>query len=197
MITGGSYKPFETINDESKIKDLIKKYKDTQSGLIEDFNNSFVLFFSNSEYNEYRQLYATSKKNLDDQNASMYDTERIEGVVSLMEEFYKQNCHVMVNALYHRWKDYSHDLKQKLFLRVYLCEYEMEYYNSISAYYLQDFESGYICCKKVIMHHKNENKLKQTFKNLLFYKSYLQKDKKFLTFIQNKVDANLYKLYLR
>ena len=74
MITGGSYEPFETINDESKIKDLIKKYKDTQSGLIEDFNNSFVLFFSNSEYNEYRQLYATSKKNLDDQNASMYDT---------------------------------------------------------------------------------------------------------------------------
>jgi len=74
MITGWRHEPFETINDESKIKDLIKKYKDTQSGLIEDFNNSFVLFFSNSEYNEYRQLYATSKKNLDDQNASMYDT---------------------------------------------------------------------------------------------------------------------------
>ena len=74
MITGGNYEPFETINEESKIKDLIKKYKDTQSGLIEDFNNSFVLFFFNSEYNEYRQLYATSKKNLDDQNASMYDT---------------------------------------------------------------------------------------------------------------------------
>lgn len=130
-------------------------------------------------------------------NASIYDKERIEGVVLLMEELYKQNCHVMVNALYHRWKDYSHDLKQKLFVRVYLYEYELEYYNSISAYYLQDFDTGYICCKKVIMHHKNEDKLKQTFNNLLFYKSYLQKDKKFLTLIKDKVDSNLYKLYLR
>ena len=127
----------------------------------------------------------------------MYDTERIEGVVLLMEVYYKQNCHVMVNALYHRWKDYSHELKQKLFVRVYLYEYEMEFYNSISAYYLQDFESGYLCCKKVIMYHKHEDKIKKTFNNLLFYKSYLQKDKKFLTFIKHKVDSNLYKLYLR
>ena len=130
-------------------------------------------------------------------NSSMYDTARIEGVVLLMEEFYKQNCHVMVNALYHRWKNYSHELKQKLFVRVYLYEYEMEYYNSISAYYLQDFESGYLCCKKVILHHKHEDKIKKTLNNLLFYKSYLQKDKKFLTSIKDKVDSNLYKLYLR
>jgi hypothetical protein len=129
-------------------------------------------------------------------NSYMYDTERIEGIVLLMEEFYKQNCHVMVNALYHRWKDYSHNLTNKLFVRVYLYEYDMEYYNSISAYYMKDFASGYQCCKKVILNHKNEDKIKQTLSNLLFYKSYLQKDKKFLTMLKDKVNPNLYKLYL-
>lgn len=73
MITGGSYEPFETINDESKIKDLINTFKNKQSGLIEEFIHAFILFHKDNSYNEYQQLYITSKKNLDDQNAKMYD----------------------------------------------------------------------------------------------------------------------------
>jgi predicted RND superfamily exporter protein len=77
MITGGNYEPFETINDKSKIKDLIQKFKDKQSGLIQEFINAFVLFHKDNTYNEYQQLYTTSKKNLDDQNAEMYDNVNI------------------------------------------------------------------------------------------------------------------------
>ena len=60
MITGGNYEPFETINDKSKIKDLIQKFKDKQSGLIQEFINAFVLFHKDNTYNEYQQLYTTS-----------------------------------------------------------------------------------------------------------------------------------------
>ena len=84
----------------------------------------------------------------------------------------------MVNALFHRWRDYRHDLQNKLFIRNYLYDYELEYVNSISAYYANDLPTGYYCCKKVIMNHKDSVKIEQSIKNLIFYKSLLQKDKK-------------------
>ena len=77
MITGGSYEPFETINEESKIKELIQTFESKQPGLIEQFIHAFVLFHKDNTYNEYQQLYTTSKKNLDDQNAEMFDTANI------------------------------------------------------------------------------------------------------------------------
>ena len=77
MITGGYHEPFETINDKSKIIDLINKFKSKQSGLIEDFISALVLFHIDNTYNEYQQLYTTSQKNLDDQNAEMYDNANI------------------------------------------------------------------------------------------------------------------------
>ena len=70
MITGGNYEPFETINEDSKIKELIQTFESKQPGLIEQF----VLFHKDTTYNEYQQGYMTSKQNLDDQNAEMYST---------------------------------------------------------------------------------------------------------------------------
>ena len=77
MITGGNYEPFETINEDSKIKELIQTFESKQPGLIEQFIHAFVLFNKDNTYNEYQQLYTTSKKNLDDQNAEMFDTANI------------------------------------------------------------------------------------------------------------------------
>jgi glycosyltransferase involved in cell wall biosynthesis len=115
-----------------------------------------------------------------------YDPERIEGVVMLMEELKNQDNHVLVNAMFHRFKDYKHDLQNKLFIRNYCYDYELEYLNSICAYYAKDIETGYLCCKKVILHHKDPNKITQATKNLMFYKSYLHRDKKMIHHLKEK-----------
>ena len=114
-----------------------------------------------------------------------YDPERIEGIVMLVGYLQYQGNHVLVNALYHRWKDYNHHLEQKLFIRTNLYEYELEYFNSISAYYANDHSSGYSCCKKVILHHSNKDRVAQCIKHLVFYKPFLQKDKSFMDKLKN------------
>jgi len=121
-----------------------------------------------------------------------YDTERIEGIVMLMEELKKRDSHVLVNAMFHHWREYKHDLQNKLFIRNYCYDYEIEYLNSICAYYAKDLASGYYCCKKVILNHKDEHKISQTMKNLLFYKMYLKNDKKFLHYLKEKAPSDLF-----
>ena len=115
-----------------------------------------------------------------------YDPERIEGIVMLMAELQKLNQHIMVNALFHRWKEYKRDLKNKLFIRTNLYMYEIEFLNSVSAYYANDFESGYYCCKNVIYHHIDSAKIERAMKNLVFYKHFFQKDQKMIQHVKNK-----------
>jgi glycosyltransferase involved in cell wall biosynthesis len=115
-----------------------------------------------------------------------YDTERIEGIVLTAMYLYQQGNHVMVNALYHKFKNYSRNLKDKLFIRNYLYEYELEYLNSISAYYARDPLSGYECCKRIILNHTDKGKVDQCIKNLLFYKPLLHKDKKMVALLKQK-----------
>lgn len=110
--------------------------------------------------------------------SSQYDPERIEGLVSLALLLYKKGNHVLVNALYHKCKDTPLP-KGKLFLRVPLYS-EIEYLNSISAYYARDSASGYRCCKHVIQTYKDKNKVDQCIKNLVFYKDFLVQDKPFM-----------------
>lgn len=126
-----------------------------------------------------------------------YDPERIEGVIMLMEQLKKQDNHVLVNAMYHRWKDYRHDLQNKLFIRNYVYDYELEYLNSICAYYAKDIETGYGCCKKVILHHKDPNKITQAIKNLAFYKPYLHRDKKMIHHLKDKTSADFFSILLK
>ena len=73
MITGGYYEAFETITDAS-FNELIKTYTNQQPGLISNFISSYVLYHTDTTYNEYLQTYQTSKKNLDNQNAAMFGT---------------------------------------------------------------------------------------------------------------------------
>ena len=113
-----------------------------------------------------------------------YDPERIEAIVMLMGFYHQTNQHVLVNALYHKWKDYSRNPQGKLFIRTFLYEYDLEYLNGLSAYYARDLESGYICCKKVILNHKDTKKRDLMKRTLVLYQPYLQKDKKMQEYLK-------------
>ena len=96
-----------------------------------------------------------------------YDGERIEGIVQAMEQL---QDHMFINALYHRFKGYNRDPKDKLFLFKCMYSDELEYQNSLSAYYAYDLPSGYECCKHILLNGKlPANRLHQTVLNLKFY----------------------------
>jgi glycosyltransferase involved in cell wall biosynthesis len=115
-----------------------------------------------------------------------YDSERIEGIVRCVTQLYNKGNHVLVNALYHKYKDYQHNLQNKLFMSVTLYEYHLEFFNSISAYYANDLPSGYECCKRVILNCKDIDRVEKTIKNLVFYKAQYDKDQKLKSFIDMK-----------
>lgn len=107
-----------------------------------------------------------------------HDVDRIEGVVGAMEILLKRENHLLVNGLYHRFKNYNPNPTQdKLFVFQHLYKDRIEYFNSISASYVNDKESGYLCCKKIILNSLlSDAELVQTVKNLVVYKDYLEKD---------------------
>jgi len=134
------------------------------------------------------QMFHTKKDYMQMQfywsKSCQYDPERIEAIVMLMGFYQQSNQHVLVNAMYHKWKDYSHKLQGKLFIRTFLYEYELEYLNAVSAYYARDLESGYFCARKVIFNHKDPKKVEVMKRNLVFYQTYLQKDKKMQEYLK-------------
>lgn len=115
-----------------------------------------------------------------------YDPERIEGIVLLAAHLYNQKNHVLVNALYHKFKDYDPRPKDKLFVRFDLYDLDLEYYNSISAFYACDKASGYDCCKKIILKCKREERVAQTIRNLEFYKEFLGKDRALINILKQR-----------
>jgi GR25 family glycosyltransferase involved in LPS biosynthesis len=107
-----------------------------------------------------------------------YDHERMEGVVSAMEILQKKNEHLLVNALYHRFKNYNQvPSDYKLFVSQNAYKDKLEYLNSISASYVNDKESGYACCKKILLALQLAvSELSQTIRNLNVYKEFLDND---------------------
>jgi GR25 family glycosyltransferase involved in LPS biosynthesis len=124
------------------------------------------------------------KSNGDSENACHYwiksidyDHERLEGIASLMEEYRHQGCNLLVNALYHKYRGYKRDFENKLFL--YKDKYNdlMEYQNCVCAFYVNDHETGYECCKKIIMNRLlNLTQMKSAFSNMDFYKEPFEND---------------------
>jgi len=100
-----------------------------------------------------------------------YDAERIEGIVQAMEQMQTTaGNHMFINALYHRFKGYTKDPKDKLFLFKHMYHDELEYNNSLSAFYAHDLPSGYECCKRIILNRVLPAiRLHQTVQNLKFY----------------------------
>jgi GR25 family glycosyltransferase involved in LPS biosynthesis len=118
-----------------------------------------------------------------------YDHERMEGVVSAMEIFQKKGEHLLVNALYHRFKNYNQNPSDfKLFVSQNSYKDKLEYLNSISASYVNDKESGYLCCKKILLSMQLPvMEMAQTIRNFNVYKEFLDKDMNFdlLTIFSN------------
>lgn len=102
-----------------------------------------------------------------------YDNERIECHAFMMKYYYENNNHFMVNNIYNSIKNYNIDISKKLFVHT-NAENEIYYYNSISAFYMNNKESGYYCCKKLIENHSN---IDDTVKNIMFYEELLNNDK--------------------
>lgn len=110
-----------------------------------------------------------------------YDSERIEGIVDACEYYRYIGLHMFVNTLYNKYKNYDKNPQKKLFLSNYKYNDFLEYYNSISSYYLSDKEqklTGYECCKKILLNNVAPGFIiEQTKKNIMFYKEFLEKDK--------------------
>lgn len=106
-----------------------------------------------------------------------YDEGRIEGVASTMEILRADGNHVMVNALYHKYKGYNKFPQNKLFLTTEKYHDIIEYNNSISAFYIFDKRSGYECCKTILRHNiMSYHFLVSTYSNLVFYRYFFEED---------------------
>ena len=106
-----------------------------------------------------------------------YDEERIEGVASVMEILRADGNHVMVNALYHKYKNYNKFPQNKLFLNRDKYNDIIEYNNSISAFYIFDKRSGYECCKTILRHQiMAYHFLSSTYSNFVFYWNFFEDD---------------------
>jgi hypothetical protein len=106
-----------------------------------------------------------------------YDEERVEGVASVMEILRADGNHVMVNALYHKYKNYNKFPQNKLFLTTEKYHDIIEYNNSISAFYISDKRSGYECCKTILRHNIMAfHFLGSTYSNLMFYRHFFDDD---------------------
>ena len=106
-----------------------------------------------------------------------YDSERIDGIVNAVDFLTNKGQHLLVNALYHKFKNYNKKPQGKLFLFQNLYEDRLEYNNSISSYYVNDKESGYECCKLILLNKLLPlHLLKLTMSNIHFYKDLLKTD---------------------
>jgi hypothetical protein len=98
-----------------------------------------------------------------------YDNERIEGIVSAMNHLRETDNHVMVNALYHKYKNYNANPSlDKLFIDYSKYNYELEYNNSISAFYIDDKTSGFECSRQIIKEGDSAH-LDSVISNYKFY----------------------------
>ena len=107
-----------------------------------------------------------------------YDEERIEGIINAINHLRNSGQHLLVNALYYRFKNYKSNLQNKLFLFKAMYNNQLEYNNSISAYYVSDKMSGYECSKIIFINKiLPYNLLKLTVSNFKFYIDFIDKDK--------------------
>ena len=77
-----------------------------------------------------------------------YDSERIEGIVKACELASNNGLHSLVYSLYNTYKNYRLNTKNKLFMFSDLYNDNLEYYFTISAFYINKSEEGYHVSKK-------------------------------------------------
>jgi GR25 family glycosyltransferase involved in LPS biosynthesis len=107
-----------------------------------------------------------------------YDSERIEGLIIAIEHFYQTGQYIIVNALYHKFKHYNRNLLHKLFINMTFYQDRLEFFNGLSAHFVNDKPSGYLCCKQVLMNRSmGVNEWVAILNNLWCYREILEKDK--------------------
>jgi len=122
-----------------------------------------------------------------------YDMERIEGLIVAIEYFYQTGQYILINALYHKFKNYNRCLQNKLFITMPLYEDRLEFFNAISAHYIHDYLSGYKCCAQVLRNQQmGLNELLVVIQNLLHYRAIIEQEKDTLPLFRT-VDNLLYK----
>jgi GR25 family glycosyltransferase involved in LPS biosynthesis/glycosyltransferase involved in cell wall biosynthesis len=106
-----------------------------------------------------------------------YDMDRIEGLIIAVEYFYQTGQYILVNALYHRFKSYNKKPQQKLFINMHLYRDRLEFFNAITAHFVNDKITGYQCCKQVLVNQLvGPHELTVTLNNLLCYRELMEKD---------------------
>lgn len=127
------------------------------------------------------------------QKSIEYDSERIEGIVSACEIAYENGMHSIVDALYNTYKNHLLPTSSKLFIDTTLYRNVLDFYCSISSYYLNKLEQGYSICKKIILSNNvSDSRLERTFKNLHFFKDYIPKEDFELLF--NKLNSYMQRI---
>jgi GR25 family glycosyltransferase involved in LPS biosynthesis len=122
-----------------------------------------------------------------------YDIERIEGLILAIEYFYQTGQYILINALYHRFRNYNRNLQHKLFIDMHLYQDRLEFFNGISAHFVNDKISGFACCKQVITNQQmGYNELVSTLNNIMCYKEIIEKEKDTLSFFRI-IDNLIYK----
>jgi len=117
-----------------------------------------------------------------------YDPERIEGIVDVCNYYYNNEMHLLVNLIYNKFKGYNRDPKDKLFLTKDKYNDKLEFYNSISAYYVND-DSGYECCRNILINQiADKQMIDMTCSNILFYD--IKEDKELFNCINRYIRNN-------
>lgn len=171
---GNSYRDFDSADTRTKAIETYKKLL-TMNGWAQEKYCACIsignIYFKNDEKTSAIKYWL---------KASEYDNERIEGVVKAAEQFRVTGENVMVNLLYNKYKGYKRNLAEgKLFVEQDKYRDILEYNNSICAYYVNDRESGYACCKKILLNSIMDNtSMKSTLENMRFYKDFLEKESK-------------------
>jgi len=139
-----------------------------------------ILFLKKNDFENALKFLTLSHK---------YDHERLEGIVLAMELCFKKDMHTLVHSLYQTYKNTKVNLVQKLFVTTTYYNQHMDFYNSISAYYINEHESGYQSIKNVINSEKiEESKKLLTLNNMRFYQPNLIKEQKLTTDFFYKVN---------
>jgi GR25 family glycosyltransferase involved in LPS biosynthesis/glycosyltransferase involved in cell wall biosynthesis len=126
--------------------------------------------------------------------ADKFDKERMEHKTRLCKFFYDKGIHYLVNSIYLQMRENKNNnlnMNDKLFLDVSDYYNQIEYYNSISAFYTGDLKNGYDCCLKIILdnnifdksefisqtqYRKNEHYFHSSIHNLHFYLDILKSE---------------------
>lgn len=118
-----------------------------------------------------------------------YDSERLEGIIYMMEYYYSKGHHFMINALWNKFKNYKiSNINDKIFLNLDLYK-KFEWYNIISGYYCNDHSGAYESCKRSI---RNNFNIDNVILNLIFYSKEIIYDKDDLVkdFLFNYIKTN-------